>query len=307
MPVRVGSPSTPIKPEANRSFEYAYVAWVDPTGREWSLSDVRAGYVLTQGVQGLGSIPITVTADAHPRGGSRIRSTRYEARILTLPIFVWGADHEGFLQPWRDLEDAFTRTSEEGLGYLRVVRPDGTERRIDASYYAGWENGQGDDWSFDVVPVQLYCPRGFWYSPTPVLTERGATTGASFFAPYPRVSSGRVLGATTLTNPGQLTAYPSWTVAGPMTALEADVTHADGSTETFTVTHTLTAGQNIFITTDPPTIKDDAGDSLLGALTMPGSALWGIGRGTSEVTFTVTGSGSQTKITLSFLPRFKQA
>jgi hypothetical protein len=308
MPVRLGAGSPVLIPEPIlRSFDYAYVGYVDPTAREWSLSDEDLGYRLTSGVAGFGSQAVQWSTRARSRGGVGLNSARYLERILTLPILVWGQDHMGFLGHWYDLEDAITRTTEEGPGYIRVVRPDGSERRIDCVYYAGWDNGQGDDWSFDCVPLQMFCPKGYWYDPKPVTVERSSVSGHSFYGPYPRVSSGRTLGSSTITNSGQLTTYATWQVDGPMTALEATITKPNGGTETFTVTHTLTGGQSLFITTDPPTIKDEAGDSLFAGLTMPGSSLWGIPRGTSQVDFAVSGSGAGTKVTLEFLRRFKMA
>jgi hypothetical protein len=316
MPVRIGAGGLPVLDETpTRSLDYSYVGWVDPTGKEWSLVDPDRGYSLIAGVLGFGSQKITINTAARARGGVGILSTRYEPRLLTLPILVAGMDHTEFLELWEELEDAFTRTSEDGPGYLRVVRPDGRERRVDAVFYDGWDNGQGDDWSFDAPPVQLLCPRGYWYDPTPATVVREAVTGLSFFAPYMRVSSGNTLGDSTLVNSGQLKTYPTWTVTGPMTALEASITYdfrddrgrVRSVTETFTVTHTLTGGQQITITTDPPALTDDAGDSIFSDLTMPGSTLWGIPRGTSDCVFTVTGSGAGTKVELSYLKRFKQA
>jgi hypothetical protein len=308
MPVRAGAGGVTVDTRPpGRTFEYAYAGWLDPTGREWSLVDPDQGYFLASGVAGLGSQPITLSTAARSRGGVGINSIRYEPRIVTLPIHVFGHDQDSFLVPWRDVEDAFTRTTEEGLGTLRIVRPDGSERRIDGTYYAGWDNGQGDDWSHDLVPVQLYCPRGYWYDPVPVRVVREGSAGSSFFAPYPRVSSGRTLGNSTLVNTGQLTTYADWTIDGPMTGITATITRPDGTTATFTITHTLTSGQSVRIFSDPPRILDDADLSLLDKLTLPGSTLWGIPRGTSAVDFAVSGSGADTKVTLEFIKRYKMA
>jgi hypothetical protein len=308
MPVRAGSGGTivDVRPPG-RTFEYAYAGWIDPTGREWSLVDADQGYFLAAGVTGLGSQPITLSTSPRPRGGAGINSARYEPRIVTLPIAVEGVDQDTFLAPWRDVEDAFTRTTEEGLGTLRIVRPDGSERRIDGTYYAGWDNGQGDDWSNDLVAVQLFCPRGYWYDPVPVRVVRESTSGGSFFAPYPRVSSGRTLGNSTLVNAGQLPTSADWTIDGPMTGITATIVRPDGTTAAFTITHTLTSGQSVRITSDPPRILDDADLSLLDKLTLPGSTLWGVPRGTSAIDFAVSGSGADTKVTLEFVKRYKQA
>jgi hypothetical protein len=309
MPVRAGAGGTivEVRPES-RTLEYAYAGWIDPTTREWSLVDADQGYFLAAGVAGLGSQPITLSTAARSRGGVGINSTRYEPRILTLPLHVYGKDQDSFLPRWDELEDAFTRTTEEGLGTLRLVRPNGSERRIDGVYYAGWDNGAGDDWSYDTVPLQLYCPRGYFYDPVPVVVVRaGSAAGSSFFGPYPRVSSGRTLGNSTLVNSGQLTTYADWTIVGPMTGITATITRPDGITETFTITHTLTVGQTVRIFSDPPRILDDDDNSLLNALTLPGSTLWGIPRGTSAVDFAVAGSTADTLVTLSFLKRYKKA
>lgn len=306
MPARRGTGSPVFTPTPTRSWESVRVSWIDPTETEWDLSDTRAPYFLADGVAGIGSIATTLTTDPQPRGGDRIRSTRSEPRIITLPIFVRGDDTVAYIQQLRALGDAFMRTWDDGPGSLRLRYPDGSERRIDGVCMAGPDDsGAGDMWRWGLTPVQLYCEDGHWYDPVEkVITRDYDAGGASFFAPYPRVSSGRTLGDTTLVNPGEVIAWPIWEITGPATAIVA-TNGTSGAVFTVTPAGGLAGGDTMTITTDPPTVLDPAGDDALSWLTIPGSTLWGLGRGETPVNFAVSGSGVGTRIRLRFRARYR--
>lgn len=315
MPFSVGTalPTPPFVPTPTRQFHYTYVSWVDPSGREWPLTVPNLGYFLADGVAGIGSVPVSMTTDAHPRGGSRIRSKRSEARIITLPLAVTANTPEQYRQLDDDLEDAFTRTTEEGPGILRIIRPDGTERRILGTYEAGWDNGGGDDWINGLFPVQLYCEDGYFFDPTPAgIMQSYVGTPATFLGHYPRVSAARVLGTNTLTNTGRVPAWPDWTITGPFSAFTATILDPITllpTNQTFELLPAvpLTLGQSRLITSDPPTVLDQNGDSALGELVIPGSILWSLPRGDTIVQMTAVGASAGTSVNMAFNPRFKKA
>lgn len=311
MPIIAGSgPRPPIVPGESRHWQYDQGFWIDPVGDTLALTQAELNWFLAGKVGGLGSMPISQVTDKHPRGGSTLRSARAEARIITLPLFVGGdGSHPGWLDMWHDLEDRFSRTTEEGPGTLVLRRPDGTERRIDGYYQGGFEEGEGDgNWTWAIAPIQIWCPKPWFYDPVSVKITReyDASTGASFLDPFGTVTSSKTLGSSVLTNPGQVTAYPTWRITGPFTSFVATNVRTG---ELFTITpgSAVGAGDVWTITTDPPTITDEAGDPALDTLTMPGSVLWGLLRGDNPVTFAVAGAGSGTKVELEFLKRYKIA
>lgn len=309
MPLKVGTTLPPPAgvPTPTRALTYTYAEWVAPDGSQWPLTYAQgARYFLTAGVAGLGSVPISIAVDTMPRGGSRARSQRAEARIVTLPLFLAGDEHADWVDLFGGLEDAFTQTEPGNPGILRIVRPGGVERRILALYDNGFEPSGGDDWRWSVVPISLYCEDGHFYDPTPIVLERAYTAGGtSFLDHFPRVSSGAVLGATTLTNPGQVKAYPTIRIDGPFSSFTA-TNNTTGETFEIIPGSALIAGEARIVTADPPTITDENGDSALGDLTMPGSVLWGLVRGDNAITFTAVGAGAGTLVTVSFNARYKR-
>jgi hypothetical protein len=314
MPISIGtSLPSPFVPPPTRQYDYSYAEWVTPDERRYPLTFPDRGYFLTQGVAGLGSVPLTFTIDPLPGGGSRVRAApRAESRIITIPLLVAGNTPAQYQQLDDELEDAFSMTSEAGMGMLRIVRADGTERRIMGYYQGGWDSGGGDDWLYNVVPVQLFCPDGYFSDPAETVIESGYSAGGlPYTNRYPRTSRTRVLGKVELTNRGRVTAWPRWNIAGPYTTFEAVYLNADGSDSDikFTLNTAITLGESRLIDTTPgiTTVLTGAGVPALGELTLPGSTLFGLPRGVSGVRFAAAGAGAGTLVTLRFFPRFKKA
>lgn len=318
MPLSVGMnlPPVPI-PTPTRQFDYSYAEWISPPtpdhplGVAWPLTVPGLGYWLAQGVAGIGSVPVTMSADALPQGGAALRNIRTEPRIITLPIAITPGSYTSFAALEDSLETAFSDTTDFGPGMLRIVRADGTERRILGVYQGGFDNN-GDNWSYNVAPVQLYCPDGYFTSPAEtVVTSSYNTTNLPYLNRYPRIGSGRVLGKDKITNSGRGVAFPEWTITGPWSAFKVIALNADGTDGPvyFEVIpgSALTAGHSRVITTNPATVVDETGAAKFGELTIPGSTLFKLPRGTTQVRYVATGAGAGTSITCRFLPRFKKA
>lgn len=303
MPIVAGR-GTPPPDVVARRHSYASAVWIDPTAAVWPLTDLQSGRWLTAGVAGLGSAKISMTTDKRSVGGESIRAQRYEPRILTLPLAVVGGSSEEFLDLYWAIEDAFSRTKEEGVGQFQITHPNGQVRAIDAVYSTGLDLDNSDGpWTWAVMPLQIYCPAGLWYDPVLVTDSRSHRSGGgSFYNRFPRVSSGRTLGETVMTNPGKVMAQPEWTLTGPFDSFTA--TNEDTG-KTFEIVLDVLAGETVTIRTDPPEVIGPDGDSALAALTMPGSTFWGLPRGDSRVSFVATGSAAGTKIEWSFRKWYK--
>lgn len=303
MPIQAGSLIAPENPGTpNRALDFAHVEWASPDGQVYPLTNPELGYWLAS-MDGIGSAPISISVDIKPRGGSRVRSIRRNARIITLGLAVAEGVPLLFRDSWRRLEDAITRTTEDGPGELVMRYSDGQERRIPAYYEAGFERGQGDNWTWAVAPVQFYCPDGLWYDPRPVVvTKTFQSAGTSFFEPWPRVSPGNSVGDTTLTNSGQVPTGPSWRVDGPFSGFSATIYPGDPDRElSFELEPDtpLTLGQYLLVTTDPDTVTDHTGADRLDALVIPGSTLWSVPRGTVPVNFTLTDPSDGAGVTIT--------
>ncbi|WP_435252026.1 phage tail protein [Streptomyces tendae] len=299
---------------------YASITYVDPDGRRWPMTDLSADwFTLAKGVSGLGAASYVLTADPHPRGGSRLRHVQAQDRTIVWPMFVRGADHMAFTKNWRDLGRAFTRTLREGAdgqltpGWLEVARPDGSGRRVAVHYHSGWdgagETASGITWDM-ASRLTLYCEEPYWEDLQAQTVHREAGEGVDYLAPYPSVSSSQVLGATTVDNGGDVEVWPTWTVTGPATSIT--FTRGDNG-QAFTLDMTATAhgallaGETVTISTDPPRVRSGTGEVLTRGLNFPAAVLWSIPPGRTPVTFLLAGAESGSAVDLVFHPRYETA
>ncbi|MFF1960989.1 phage tail protein [Streptomyces sp. NPDC058220] len=306
-------PDTTPPPAQIPEVGYAAITYIDPTGTRWPMTDTTGQwFALADGVSGLGAAPYTLTSDPHPRGGARLRHVQAQPRTIVWPVHVKGSDHMTFTENWRALGRAFTRTLREGPGTLEVARPDGTVRQIRVYYSEGWDglgrHATGITW--DNAVSTLWSEDPYWTDAVPVSVHREAGAMVDYLVPYPSVSSSQVLGATTVTNPGDVDVWPQWLVTGPASlitftredtgesfALDMDETgHGD-----------LLAGETVTISTDPPSVRSGTGDNWVGALNWPAATLWSLPPGETAVTFQLAGSGPGSAVDLTFYPRYEMA
>lgn len=292
---------------------YASITYIDPTGTRWPMTDTSLDwYALADGVSGLGATSYTLTSDPHPRGGARLRHVQAQPRTIVWPVLVKGTNHTTFMDTWRALARAFTRTLREGPGLLEVALPDGRVRRIAVHYSDGWDGrGQhatGITW--DSAVVTLWCEDPYWVSTEAVTVHRETGTQVDYLVPFPSVSSSQVLGATDVTNPGDVEVWPEWRITGPASAIT--FTREDnGDSFTLTMDDTvhgeLLTGETVTISTDPPRVRSGTGENLVGGLNWPGAVLWGLPPGTTPVTFQLDGAEIGSAVDLVFYPRHETA
>lgn len=315
MPLASGTRTTPPPVQPVSPLDVPAAWWIDPAGTRWELTNWSGEEWFTMpGVKGIGAMPRTFTTDGRPRGGSSVRHIQREARLITWPLFVEGFDHADFLTNWRSLTAAFTSTDRLGPGTLVVARPDGSLRQIPAYYQSGWDNS-GDDGTgilSDTAVLTLYCEDGAWRAATPTLITRAyAPAGTSFLSPYPNVSSSQTLGTTTVVNPGELEAWPAWTITGPASEIVA-TNNTTGQSWTLVPSDAggsdLLVNESITVATDPPSvIGPDGTTSWIGGLNWPGAQLWPLAPGANDIDFNVTGSNTGTSISAQFFARYETA
>lgn len=311
MPILVGagvSPPPIAIPRTPTPAEKLAATWTAPDGSVYQLTDRSVGYWTLANAVAFGAAPLTLTADANPRGGSTMRHVQPESRQIIWPMHVKGATETEFKQRWRELGRAFTMTAQprsDGTlkpGVLTVAWPDGSKRQISAYYSSGFDGQPGMHWHYDQVVMTLFCEDPYWQDVEQKKIPRTFVSDSStFFAPFPHISSSQTLGDTTVTNPGDVVAWPAWTITGPATGVTA--TNNDTG-ESFALDITLTAGQVVTITTDPPSVIGPDGNSAIAAVNFPDAVLWALPPGDSSVTFNVDGSGAGTSIVLAFFPRY---
>jgi hypothetical protein len=287
--------------------------YYDPSGKAWDLTDTSGPqFTLAEGVAGLGAAPYELATDPHPRGGARLRHVQAQPRTITWPLMVQGSTHAEFIAQWRALARAFTSTLRNGPGKLEVQRPDGSRRRIAVIYQAGFDVAgaaySGITW--DTAVLQLWCEDPYWVDPVARTMHREYGAGEDFLQPFPSVSSGQVLGATTVQNDSDVVVYPTWKITGPASL----VTFTNTTTgEEFifdpnatAVAHgDLLAGETMTIRTDPVQVRYQDGSNWVGGLNWPGAELWGLQPGDNAVTFQLDGSGVGSAVDMSYNPKYE--
>lgn len=279
--------------------------WIDPDGVEWALSETgdSPGWFTTFGPAGWGAPPYEIVTDPLARGGANLRYVRANPSKITWPLHVWGATFVEFTQRYRDLRRAFISTLHKNTpGILRVQLPDGTAREILAYYEDGFTGQSGENWTYANVALTLNCPDGYWRDSVDTSQAFAYGTAGSFLAPYPQTSPSQVLGSTTVTNAGEVDAWPTWTVVGPMASLQA-VNLTTGME--FNLAFALTAGQTLTITTDPPSVRGPGGQNLVSALDWPSAYLWPLVSGDNNVQFNLSGAAAGTTVTLTYRARYE--
>jgi hypothetical protein len=281
--------------------------WTDPSGNDWPLSDTSddVGWFTPPGPAGWNATTYEIVTDPLPRGGEQVRFIRSKPGTVTWPIYVFGDTHLQYIQRHRQIRRAFTKTVHLGLpGTLTVARPDGTARQIDCIYQGGFEGDAGEGWLYSTDAVSLFCPDGYWRDTQANSFTSQYSPGANFLSPFPTVSAGLAFGDETVNNPGDVDAWPSWTITGPMTALTA--TNVTTGYE-FTITFGLNAGEQITISTDRPMVRGPAGQNLVDALDWPAAYLWSLVPDDNHVIFNLSGGSVGSAIALSFYPRYEGA
>jgi len=310
MPILV--PATVVQPPSvpwpTRINEMPTVSFTDPAGAVTKFSDWANGWVLQPGAKGLDMPAYNFTQDESPGiDGYAIRQVRASGKEIVLPIAFWADDSRAaYLTRRRTLIRSLN--PKRGEGVLTVAQADGTARTIGARYSAGLEGDESLDaagarWCMGALTFA--CPSPFWLGPEATTEWRSAATG-TFFPVLPLVvGDSQVLGAVTVDNDGDDDAFPVWTVTGPATVVSlTNVTTGD----VLVLTRTITVGDTIVIDT-----RERQQTALLNGVTnlwgdlSDASTMWALEPGMNDLTLTVTGSTSNTRVRMTYQPRYLAA
>jgi len=239
----------PAPPEKWRGLVVKWTGW---DGTEWDLTDYRSGVFLqNSGVEGLTMPAHTAwTAGSPAVHGQYYRGHVVEPRTVFWPVHIYGDTSE----EWLSRNAAFWRTMHPGkYGTWSVTTPGGSQRTLSCRFVDDGGHSYGLDpsmagWASYAVsliadqPFWLGEPqRRTWAQSDPVDFFGGLAKGPPF-----RISSGSQLATATITNEGDVEAWPVWTIRGPATSVTVGV---DGRTVQWSIT--LAEGDTLVIDTDP--------------------------------------------------------
>ncbi|WP_244204181.1 phage distal tail protein [Streptomyces africanus] len=311
MPILVATqlPETPPGvPWPTRVNEMPLVSFTDPAGLRTVFSDWENGWVLQPGAKGLDMPQYAFTQDESPGiDGYEIRQVRAQGKEIALPIAFWADDSRAaYLARRRGLIRSLN--PKRGTGTLTVTQADGTSRTIGARYSAGLEGDESLDaagarWCINVLTFA--CPKPFWLG-AEVTTEWRAAVAGTFFPILPLVvGNSQVLGSVTVDNDGDDDAFPVWTITGPATSVSlTNVTTG----EVLVLNRTVTIGDTIVIDTRErqQTALLNGTTNLWGDLS-DASTMWVLEPGLNDLTLTVAGSTSNTRVRMTYQPRYLAA
>lgn len=282
------------------------LTWVQPDGELITLTP-SATLEVGWDMQGRYMPPVEFIEDDIPgQDGSRLREVRVRPREVALPIDVLTPDTATLRVQMRALMRAFF--PQRGEGRLRVLSADGTTRELWCRYRQGLELSEAFEAGLGAqrTVVVLRAADPFWHDLTPTSLTFTSSAPVNFlgdpFLPV-KLSSDSILGEQTVTNDGDVLAWPTWTVKGPATSVMlTNVTTG----EVLDLPVALTAAQSVTIDTRPliKTVKRDDGTNLFGSLTDV-SSLWAIGAdGPTTIRIAVAGSTAETFVTLTYVRRW---
>lgn len=250
------------------------MTWAGWDGSVWPLIYARgSGVSLRRGARGLNMPPVDRYSSTSPAvAGSRNRGSRTAERQVFWPVKIFS---NAGSQAWVDVDRAFWRTMDpDRPGVWSVTSVDGTTRTLTCRFVSdgdhvldldpmllGWQN----------YGITLVAEQPYW-SGAEVARRWKTAGGTPFFGgvaggsgPPFYISSGSTMDTATISNPGDVDAYPTYTITGPTTSVSV------GYAGNVVQMGVIPAGQTRTIDTRPDrlTVVDQDGTdrwSELGAL-----------------------------------------
>jgi len=196
-----------------------------------------------------------------------------------------------------------------GHGYLRVTGPDGTARQIRCrvSEGLGLKERIGDETAPTAqhVVATFRSVDPYWEDIadlTPITFDTGLPP--TFFPFFPlRLASSEIVAEATVTNTGDVPAYPKWTITGPGNSIKL-VNKTTGEFLDFGSV-TLSNGETITVDTNPETrsVLKNGSTNLFGNLAVL-STLWTLARGDNEIELQMNGSSTTSSLQLTYRRRY---
>ena len=198
------------------------MSWVGADGSEWDLLSPSSGTLLMAGARGFNMPPITqYTRDSPAVAGTRWAGSRTEPREVFWPLLVYS---DAGSQAWIEYDRAFWSTLHpDHTGVWKVTHPNGDTRSLRCRFKD--DGGQ----TYDIDPslvgwsaygITLTAEQPYWEG-EPVTRTWKASEPVSFFGagtggPPFTISPGSTLAKATMSNPGDVDAFPMWVLTGPM-------------------------------------------------------------------------------------------
>jgi hypothetical protein len=288
--------------------------FVDPDGFTWGWSDPSQNVFCTA-CSGLGNPPVLFGILGMPGGGAIPQSILPQVKQMVIGLYAY---HDTDQMAFLGIQDQLSRSlSNNRAGIpvpstLIVSRPDGSARQIQLYCISGPEQADDDNtksglmWSTYTLTFQATDP--LWSDLEPTVIEFAALPSGAGVPPMPPVilSPATVLGSTTVTNTGDDDAYPIWQIFGPGSPTLTNNTTG----RSFGLSSAIASGRCVTIDTRPllQSAVDDLGaDQWSNLVQADPRDLWQLVPGENDLDMDLAGSGTGSKIVMSYTRRWLRA
>lgn len=247
-------------------------------------------------------------ADGVPgQSGKRLRFVRHDVHEFALKFWLYEPSEELLRTTLRST--VYRMDPTRGIGRLRVVAPGGDSREIFCRVASGLGVSEvlGEDSAFYAqrIGATFLAHDPYWYSVgDTAIVYTGDTEVATFFPFFPlRLSASSVfVNDSAISNPGDLEAWPVWTIEGP----GSNIVMSNLTTnQSLTLNTAVSSGQSVTIDTRPgaKTVLNDDGTSLFPLMTAT-STLFSLQRGDNHIQVAMDSTSTTSAIRLAFRPRY---
>lgn len=235
-------------------FTHMPMTWTGWDGSVWDLCSGGSGLALGAGVRGLNMPPTHRHVTTSPAvAGSRRRGWSADEREVFWPLRLYRDGQGADSQSWVNLDAAFWATMHpDRAGTWTVDSPNGAR-----SLSCVFDNDGGH--ATDTIPtlrgwetygIYLAAESAYWVG-EPVRRSWSQSDPVNFYgpgnnAPMFYISSASNMASATVTNPGDVDAWPVWTIKGPFSSVTVGV---GGRTVTFPIA--VADGQTLVIDSAP--------------------------------------------------------
>jgi phage-related protein len=250
-------------------------------------------------------------ADGVPgQSGQRLRFVRHDVHEFAMKFWLTDVSEEALRTQLRS--SIFKMDPTRGIGRLRVIAPGGDSREIFCRVSSGLGISEvlGEDSAFYAqrISATFIAHDPYWYAVgDTAIVYTGDVAVATFFPFFPlRLSASAVFANdNSINNPGDLEAWPVWTIAGPASNI---VLSNLTTSESITLNTAIVSGSTISIDTRPgaKTVLADDGTSLFPLMT-PTSSLFSLARGDNHIQIAMDSTTSTSSVRLAFRPRYLAA
>ena len=190
-----------------------------------------------------------------------------------------------------------------------MQRPDGSARQIPVYCTVGPDQPDDDITKsgrlHSLFTLTFQAPDPMWVDADPTLIEFAAVPSGAGVPPMPPVilAPSTVLGITTVTNSGDADAYPVWTIYGPGTPTLTNTTTG----RAFGLSSAIGSGDWVTVDTRPlmQSAVDQAGANQWADLVESDPRdLWSLVPGDNDLNLALAGSGTGSRIVLSYTRRW---